>query len=70
MKVLFLTYYFEPDLCAGSFRNTSLLKALNCKLGESSDKIDVITTHPNRYDSYKVELQRDVEKRGENVTNK
>ena len=67
MKVLFLTYYFEPDLCAGSFRNTSLLKALNCKLEESSDKIDVITTHPNRYDSYKVTAEN-VEKRGENVT--
>ena len=66
MKVLFLTYYFEPDLCAGSFRNTSLFKALNCKLGESSDKIDVITTHPNRYDSYKVEAE-DVEKIGDNV---
>ena len=66
MKVLFLTYYFEPDLCAGSFRNTSLFKALNSKL-KSSDKIDVITTHPNRYDSYKVATEN-VEKRGENVT--
>ena len=65
MKILFLTFYFEPDLCAGSFRNTSLFKALDAKL-ESSDRIDVITTHPNRYDTYKVKAE-DVEKRGDNI---
>lgn len=66
MKILFLTYYFEPDLCAGSFRNTSLFKALKLQL-QSSDVLDVITTHPNRYDSYKVETESK-EKRGENVS--
>tara|TARA_B110001450_G_C17645130_1_gene490886 strand:- start:252 stop:1421 length:1170 start_codon:yes stop_codon:yes gene_type:complete len=65
MKILFLTFYFEPDLCAGSFRNTSLFKALDVKL-ETSDTIDVITTHPNRYDTYKVKAE-DVEKRGDNT---
>lgn len=66
MKILFLTYYFEPDLCAGSFRNTSLFKSLILKL-KSSDTIDVITTHPNRYDSYKIEA-KGIEKRGDNIT--
>ena len=66
MKILFLTYYFEPDLCAGSFRNTSLFKTLSEKLKET-DSIDVITTHPNRYDSYKVEADN-IEKRGGNIT--
>lgn len=65
MKILFLTFYFEPDLCAGSFRNTSLFKALILQL-KSTDTIDVITTHPNRYDSYKVKAEN-LEKRGENV---
>ncbi|QOD62068.1 glycosyltransferase family 4 protein [Polaribacter haliotis] len=65
MKILFLTYYFEPDLCAGSFRNTSLFKALAPRL-KSTDSIDVITTHPNRYDSYKV-TAKNLEKRGENI---
>ena len=65
MKILFLTYYFEPDLCAGSFRNTSLFKALNLKI-KISDSIDVVTTHPNRYDSYKVEAEN-LEQKRENV---
>ena len=55
MKILFLTYYFEPDLCAGSFRNTSLFKELKEKISEN-DTIEVITTKPNRYDSYKVKI--------------
>ncbi len=66
MKILFLTFYFEPDLCAGSFRNSSLLKDLHSKI-KKNDSIDVITTHPNRYDSYKVK-SKDFEKRSENLT--
>lgn len=55
MKILFLTYYFEPDLSAGSFRNTSLFEELKEKISEN-DNIEVITTKPNRYDSYKVKV--------------
>jgi hypothetical protein len=54
MKILYLTFYFEPDLCAGSFRNTSLVKSLSKAL-KNNDIIDVITTYPNRYESHKVE---------------
>jgi hypothetical protein len=54
MKILFLTFYYEPDLCAGSFRNTALSKILLNKIA-SSDKIEVITTMPNRYHSFKNE---------------
>lgn len=66
MKILFLTFYFEPDICAGSFRNSSLLKDLHSKL-KKNDSIDVISTHPNRYDSYKVK-SIDFEKKFENLT--
>ena len=52
MKILFLSYYFEPDLCAGSFRNTALFKELLSHLTET-DFVHVITTQPNRYQSYK-----------------
>jgi len=65
MKILFLTYYFEPDLCAGSFRNTSLFKEVT-KMIQSDDKVDVITTQPNRYDSYQVTAKK-VENIGENL---
>src|SRR5574344_1435534 len=51
MNMLFLTYYFEPDLCAGSFRNTPLFKELLKRIG-SDDYIHVITTEPNRYGSF------------------
>lgn len=48
MRILFLSFYFEPDLCAGSFRNTPLFKTLLNKLSKE-DFIHVITTFPNRY---------------------
>lgn len=54
MKILHLTYYFRPDLCAGSFRNSSLFEAVLNQLGED-DFVHVITTIPNRYGSYSVE---------------
>jgi hypothetical protein len=57
-----LTFYFEPDLCAGSFRNTSLVKSLSKTL-KNDDIIDVITTYPNRYKSHKIEALA-FEKRG------
>lgn len=49
MKLLILSFYYYPDLCAGSFRCTSLVEQL-CQHGEHD--IDVITTLPNRYSSY------------------
>lgn len=51
MRILLLSFYFEPDLCAGSFRNTALYKELVSILPPGSS-IDVITTMPNRYASF------------------
>ena len=49
--VLF-SFYFRPDLCAGSFRNSTLLEAI-----ESRRPVDirtvVITTMPNRYKGFR-----------------
>ncbi len=56
MKILYLTFYFEPDLCAGSFRNTTLAKEL-ARQSSGQYEIDVITTKPNRYSSFKVEAK-------------
>jgi len=53
MKILFLTYYFEPDLCAGSFRNTPLFKELLNQLTEN-DFVHVVTTQPHRYKSFQI----------------
>ena len=51
MKILVLTFYYKPDLCAGSFRATPLVDALR-KLMPNDSNIDVITTLPNRYSSF------------------
>ena len=51
MRILYLTFYFEPDLCAGSFRNTPLVAELARQLTDS-DHIHVVTTQPNRYQSF------------------
>ncbi len=54
MKILYLTFYFKPDLCAGSFRNSPLAESLKSKLGKDSS-IELITTVPNRYQNYTAE---------------
>lgn len=51
MRILVLTFYFEPDLCAGSFRATPFVRALSEALGDGGE-IEVVTTFPNRYHSY------------------
>ena len=51
LRVLVLTFYYEPDLCAGSFRATSFIEVLKSKLNKF-DSADVLTTMPNRYHTY------------------
>lgn len=57
-NILYLTFYYEPDLCAGSFRNTPLIKELSKQSGVNT-KITVITTMPNRYGSFQVDAQKE-----------
>ena len=65
MKIVFFTFYYPPDLCAGSFRAAALVKALTKKLRDN-DQLHVITTHPNRYASHRVKA-KDIEVNG-NIT--
>jgi len=51
MRLLVLSFYYEPDLCAGSFRTTALVSALR-ERAPSGTQIDVLTTLPNRYNSF------------------
>ncbi|WP_144393543.1 glycosyltransferase family 4 protein [Pleionea sediminis] len=55
MKILILSFYFKPDLCAGSFRTTALVDSM--LLEDQKIKIDVLTTMPNRYSSYTAEAE-------------
>lgn len=63
MRMLFLSFYFTPDLSAGSFRAAALIKALKHQLPLSSH-IDVLTTMPNRYSSFNVLAQESEEESG------
>ncbi|TMN77034.1 MULTISPECIES: glycosyltransferase family 4 protein [unclassified Pseudoalteromonas] len=54
MKVLVLSFYYAPDLCAGSFRTTALIEQLK---NNSDVEIEVITTMPNRYASFEAGAQ-------------
>jgi len=63
VRILVLSFYYQPDLCAGSFRCTALVEALK---KQSDCEIDIITTLPNRYASFSVDSHT-LEKSG-NVT--
>ena len=62
MKFCFFTFYYPPDLSAGSFRSKALVESLITQM-DSKDSLVVITTFPNRYKSYEVETETLTEKR-------
>lgn len=50
MKILLLSFYYPPDLSAGSFRASAFVKALlQCR---DDVELEVVTTQPNRYASF------------------
>ena len=49
-RIVYLSFYFSPDLCAGSFRNSPL--ALELAKQAKDVLIDVYTTLPNRYSTF------------------
>jgi len=57
-RILFLSFYFRPDLCAGSFRNSPLLDELSKQTKNDNIYIEVYTTVPNRYSSFKQDYKR------------
>ena len=56
MKILVISFYYKPDLCAGSFRTTAFIEALKANLS-AGDYIEVVTTFPNRYKSFRMETK-------------
>ena len=51
-RIVYLTFYYEPDLCAGSFRNTPLAIELAKQACDKDIIVDVYTTLPNRYSTF------------------
>lgn len=60
LKILVLSFYYQPDLCAGSFRCTALVNHLS----QNDVQIDVVTTAPNRYSSFKQKAPK-LERKGD-----
>ena len=56
-KILFLAFYYMPDLCACSFRAEAFINAFK-KLNKDDVQIDIVTTMPNRYSSYNIEADK------------
>lgn len=54
MRLLVLSFYYSPDLSAGSFRATALVAALRDRVPADA-QIDVLTTLPNRYSTFAAE---------------
>lgn len=57
-KILYLSFYFEPDLCAGSFRNSPLARELAAQVAGMAE-VHVISTLPNRYNSFSADAPLD-----------
>jgi hypothetical protein len=55
LRLLVLSFYFRPDLSAGSFRTSALVDSLLAVLPADAS-IDVITTAPNRYNTFTQEV--------------
>jgi UDP-N-acetylglucosamine:LPS N-acetylglucosamine transferase len=54
-RIVYLTFYFKPDLCAGSFRNSPLAVELANQAKNKDILIEVYTTLPNRYITFDVD---------------
>lgn len=54
-RILFLSYYYTPDLGPGAFRNTALVESILKEIHEDTI-LDVMTTMPNRYQSFNDEV--------------
>jgi glycosyltransferase involved in cell wall biosynthesis len=65
LKIVFFTFYYPPDIGAGSFRAIALAQALSERIRDN-DELHVITTQPNRYENHRVKADN-VEIRG-NIT--
>ena len=57
-RIVYLSFYFKPDLCAGSFRNSPLAFELAKQTREKNIVVDVYSTLPNRYSTFDVDAPK------------
>lgn len=64
LKILILTFYYKPDISAGSFRMEGFVEALSKKIKDKKNiEIDILTSMPNRYGNFQSNI-----KHYENIT--
>ena len=63
VRLLILSFYYQPDLSAGSFRTTALVAALR-EAAPADTQIEVLTTQPNRYGTFSVDAPKDYAAQG------
>ena len=56
MRILLLSFYYPPDIGPGPLRAESIVKSL-IEVGPPNLKIDVLTTLPNRYNSFRMKAK-------------
>ena len=56
MRILFLSFYYPPDIGPGPLRAESIVNSL-IEVGPPNLKIDVLTTQPNRYHSFRMKAK-------------
>jgi hypothetical protein len=65
MRILVLSFYFAPELSAGSFRTAVFVEELKKQI-KPDDKVEIIAAMPNRYESFS-EDAKEYEKLEENI---
>ena len=58
MKILILSFFYYPDLSAGSFRTKALTDSF-LEIDDEIENITVVTSQPNRYLNYNVEAKNE-----------
>jgi hypothetical protein len=56
VRFILFSYYYPPDLSAGSFRAIALVNALSREITDL-DSLHIITTHTNRYKDFRVKTE-------------
>ena len=58
MKILFISYYYYPDLSAGSFRIKAMVDYLSSISKKNEISLDILCSSPNRYKDYRLSIDK------------
>jgi len=58
VKILFISYYYYPDLSAGSFRIKAMVDYLSSISKKNEISLDILCSSPNRYKDYRPSIDK------------